>query len=81
MEILSARGAQTTDLQSRLRQVYDVASKIAESKVSAELADRVNDSIRGVNQVAEIFRALPTKQEAPIPISTEAPPVETAQTA
>lgn len=80
-EILSARGAQTTDLQSRLRQVYDVASKISEAKFGAELADRVNDSLRGVNHVAEIFRALPTKQEAPIPVLTESQPVATAQTA
>jgi signal transduction histidine kinase len=56
--ILSNRSARSTDVQTRLRQVYEVALKISESKVSAELSDLVNSGIHGLNQLSEIADSL-----------------------
>jgi signal transduction histidine kinase len=54
VHILSSRGAKLMDIQTRLRQVYDLAMKVSESKVSEELTDLVTDGIYGVKQMAEI---------------------------
>lgn len=94
VHILSNRGAQTMDLQTRLRQVYEVALRVSESKASAELGDLASNGIRSINRMleavvkleslgapdrgAEAGHNLHEKKEAPAAVVSEESPAPEA---